>query len=143
LEQDNNKQKSLFREKALERISSPEKLTEYLRVTNPGIWAVLGVVILLLGGLLLWSAIGTLETTADAKIIVKSHTATVVLEEGGNITSDMTVKIQSNEYAIASTDTDEYGRTYGITEAQLPDGTYSGTVVVEVVRPIDFLLESK
>ena len=52
-------------------------------------------------------------------------------------------KIQSNEYAIASTDTDEYGRTYGITEAQLPDGTYSGTVVVEVVRPIDFLLESK
>lgn len=143
MEQDNNKQKSLFREKALERISSPEKLTEYLRVTNPGIWAVLGVVILLLGGLLLWSAIGTLETTADAKIIVKSHTATVVLEEGGNITSDMTVKIQSNEYAIASTDTDEYGRTYGITEAQLPDGTYSGTVVVEVVRPIDFLLESK
>ena len=143
MEQDNNKQKSLFREKALERISSPEKLTEYLRVTNPGIWAVLGVVVLLLGGLLLWSAIGTLETTADAKIIVKSHTATVVLEEGGNITSDMTVKIQSNEYAIASTDTDEYGRTYGITEAQLPDGTYSGTVVVEVVRPIDFLLESK
>lgn len=143
MEQDNNKQKSLFREKALERISSPEKLTEYLRVTNPGIWAVLGVVILLLGGLLLWSAIGTLETTADAKIIVKSHTATVVLEEGGNITSDMTVKIQSNEYAIASTDVDEYGRTYGITEAQLPDGTYSGTVVVEVVRPIDFLLESK
>ncbi len=143
MEQDNNKQKSLFREKALERISSPEKLTEYLRVTNPGIWAVLGVVILLLGGLLLWSTIGTLETTADAKIIVKSHTATVVLEEGGNITSDMTVKIQSNEYAIASTDTDEYGRTYGITEAQLPDGTYSGTVVVEVVRPIDFLLESK
>jgi len=143
LEQDNNKQKSLFREKTLERISSPEKLTEYLRVTNPGIWAVLGVVILLLGGLLLWSATGTLETTADAKIIVKSHTATVVLEDGGNITSDMTVKIQSNEYAIASTDVDEYGRTYGITEAQLPDGTYSGTVVVEVVRPIDFLLESK
>lgn len=143
MEQDNNKQKSLFREKTLERISSPEKLTEYLRVTNPGIWAVLGVVILLLGGLLLWSATGTLETTADAKIIVKSHTATVVLEDGGNITSDMTVKIQSNEYAIASTDVDEYGRTYGITEAQLPDGTYSGTVVVEVVRPIDFLLESK
>ena len=81
MEQDNNKQKSLFREKTLERISSPEKLTEYLRVTNPGIWAVLGVVILLLGGLLLWSATGTLETTADAKIIVKSHTATVVLED--------------------------------------------------------------
>lgn len=143
MEQDNNKQKSLFREKTLERISSPEKLTEYLRVTNPGIWAVLGVVILLLGGLLLWSTIGTLETTADAKIIVQYHTATVVLEEGGNITTDMTVKIQTYEYQIVSTGTDEYGRTYGIAEAQLPNGTYNGTVVVEVVRPIDFLLESK
>jgi len=142
MDQETTKPKSLFREKTLERISSPEKLTEYLRVTNPGIWAVLGVVILLLGGLLLWSTIGTLETTADAKIMVHYHTATVVLTDGGNITTDMKVKIQSNEYDIASTAVDEYGRTYGITEAQLPDGSYAGTVVVESVRPIDFLLES-
>ena len=60
-----NKQ-TVFRQKTLERISSPEQLTDYLRVTNPGIWAVLAAVILLLAGLFAWSTVGTLETTADA-----------------------------------------------------------------------------
>ena len=38
-------QQTVFRQKTLERISSPEQLTDYLRVTNPGIWAVLAAVI--------------------------------------------------------------------------------------------------
>ena len=29
---------TLFRQKTLDRISSPEQLTDYLRITNPGIW---------------------------------------------------------------------------------------------------------
>ena len=36
-----NEKKSIFRQKALDRINSPEQLTDYLRVTNPGIWLVL------------------------------------------------------------------------------------------------------
>ena len=42
---------SLFREKNLERLESPEKLNDYLRVTSPGVWMVLGAVIVLLVGL--------------------------------------------------------------------------------------------
>ncbi|HAG12584.1 MAG TPA: NHLP bacteriocin system secretion protein, partial [Ruminococcus sp.] len=34
----------VFRKKSLDRISSPEQLTDYLRVTNPGIWVVLAAV---------------------------------------------------------------------------------------------------
>ena len=41
---------TLFRQKTLDRISSPEKLTDYLRVTNPGIWIFLAAVIVLLAG---------------------------------------------------------------------------------------------
>ena len=41
---------SLFREKNLERLESPEKLNDYLRVTSPGVWMVLGAVIVLLIG---------------------------------------------------------------------------------------------
>ena len=79
-EQGNTRQspQPIFREKTLERISSPEKLTEYLRVTNPGIWIVLGAVILLLGGLLIWSMIGTLETKSNVKIVVDNHIAEIV-----------------------------------------------------------------
>lgn len=41
---------TVFRKKTLDRISSPEQITDYLRVTNPGIWVVLVAVILLLAG---------------------------------------------------------------------------------------------
>ena len=34
-------EQSLFRKKAMDRISSPEDLTSYLKVTNPGVWSVL------------------------------------------------------------------------------------------------------
>ena len=134
---------SLFREKTLQRISSPEKLTEYLRVTNPGIWVVLGAVILLLGGLFLWSVIGTLETTAKAKVIVEDHVAMVITDGGSVLKDGMPLRILAEDYYIAATAEDDYGRVYGITEVPLPDGSYAGTVVVEQVRPIDFLLESK
>ena len=36
----------IFRRKSLDTISLPEQLTSYLRVTTPGIWAVLTAVIL-------------------------------------------------------------------------------------------------
>ena len=41
----------LFREKSIKRISSPEQLNDYLHVTNPGIWALLICVIVLLAGI--------------------------------------------------------------------------------------------
>ena len=134
---------NLFREKALQRISSPEKLTEYLRVTNPGIWFVLSAVILLLGGILIWAAIGTLETKADAKVLVEDHVAMVVTDGTARLKDGMPLRILSGDYIIAATTEDDYGRVYGITEVPLPDGSYDGTVVVDQVRPIDFLLESK
>ena len=57
---------SFFRQKSLKRISSPEQLTDYLHVTNPGIWIFLAAVVVLLAGIFVWSTVGTLETTAKA-----------------------------------------------------------------------------
>ena len=41
--QGENKKVKLFREKSLEAVESPEALNDYLRVTSPGIWMVLGL----------------------------------------------------------------------------------------------------
>ena len=142
MEEKNNSQ-NLFREKAIERISSPEKLTDYLRVTNPGIWVVLGAVIILLGGLFIWATLGTLETKSDVKVMVEDHTAVIVADGGVTLAAGMPVQISTENCVIASTDNDDYGRVYGIAEVSLPDGTYDGTAVVEQIRPIDFLLESR
>ena len=41
-------EEQIFRKKSLDRLSSPEQLNDYLHVTSPGIWIVLGAVIFLL-----------------------------------------------------------------------------------------------
>ena len=58
---------TLFRKKAMARISSPEDLTSYLRVTSPGMWIILAAVIVLLAGLFAWSAVGTLRSSLPVR----------------------------------------------------------------------------
>ncbi len=53
-EKKQNNKNSVYRKETLERISSPEQLTNYLKVTNVGIWAVLVTVIMILVGILVW-----------------------------------------------------------------------------------------
>ena len=52
---------SIFREKSVERVSSPEQLNDYIRVTTPPVWLMLIAVILLLAGMVAWSVFGTVE----------------------------------------------------------------------------------
>jgi hypothetical protein len=136
-------QNSVFRKKTLERISSPEQLTDYLRVTGPGIWIILIAVMLLLGSPFAWAAIGTLETTADVSVEVKHHNAEVIAPGGEKLAEGMPLRVSGQDTAIASAKTDEYGRSIGVAEIALPDGTYEGTVVTETVHAIDFLIESR
>ena len=137
-----NKQ-TVFRKKTLERISSPEQLTDYLCVTNPGIWAILAAVILLLGGLFAWAAVGTLETNAPVKVIVEERLAEVVPTGSETLEDGMLLRVASQETELVFTDVDDYDRSYGVAEVNLPDGVYDGTVVLEQTRPIDFLLQSR
>lgn len=141
--EEQNNQQNLFREKTIERISSPEKLTDYLRVTSPGVWVVLSAVIILLGGMFIWASIGTLETKVPVKVLVEDHTAIVVTDGSSVLAEGMPIKISTESSLIAATAEDGYGRVYGVTEVNLPDGTYDGTAVIEQIRPIDFLLESR
>ena len=52
------KQAGIFREKSMERVSSPEALNDYIRVTTPSVWIVLAAAVLLLVGMLCWSVFG-------------------------------------------------------------------------------------
>lgn len=53
----------LFRKKSIDRVSSPEQLNDYIRVTTPSVWLVLLAVILLLIGMLIWSIFGQVTVT--------------------------------------------------------------------------------
>ncbi|MBQ4431988.1 MAG: hypothetical protein II877_10845 [Synergistaceae bacterium] len=61
------------------KISSPEQLNSYIRVTSPGAWIVLASVLVFLAGLFVWIFFGELKIsdTAEksrANIYAENHT---------------------------------------------------------------------
>ncbi len=132
---------NIFRQRSLDRISSPEQLTDYLRVTNPGVWVLLAAVIMLLGGLFAWSMVGNLETLTDGVALVENGQAQIMVTDSGKgeITSDMTVRIDSDEYEIATVEKDDFGRTVALAPVNEADGKYDVKIVIESIHPIKFL----
>ena len=53
----------VFREKSLERVSSPEQLDDYIRVATPPVWLVLLALVILIVGIFVWSALGSVTAT--------------------------------------------------------------------------------
>ncbi|WP_026492478.1 hypothetical protein [Butyrivibrio sp. XPD2002] len=56
----------IFREKSIERVSSPEQLNDYIQVTTPSIWIILLAVIVLLTGTLIWGIFGEIHVNTEA-----------------------------------------------------------------------------
>ena len=132
----------LFRKKSMDRISSPERLQDYMRVTTPGIWMVLGAIILLLGGLLVSSVVGKLETTVSVEAEVKDGVVTVALpvSQGKDLKPGMTVRIADKETEIDYIYESSSGETISTAHLSLADGSYAGEIVTESVSPISFLV---
>lgn len=53
-----NTNSGIFRQKSIKRVSSPEQLNDYIRVTTPSVWLVLLALVILLVGMLAWSILG-------------------------------------------------------------------------------------
>jgi hypothetical protein len=96
--------RSIFRKTSLDRISSPEQLNDYIRVTNPGVWMVLCSVILLLTGVCVWGIFGRLDTTVTVgAVTVNNQTLCYVKEEDAQtVESGMQVLIGEEQYQISS-----------------------------------------
>ena len=153
----------IFRKKNLERISSPEQLNDYIRVSNPSVWIILVAVIVLLVGVCFWGTFGRLETTIGSAAVVKNGEMTIYIKEEhiGEVSEGMTVRVKDQEYVVTTVDTipktipegfDEYmlhlsgmhvGEwVFGVTalNTELADGVYKAEIVVESVAPMSFIL---
>ena len=153
----------LFRKKSMERVSSPEQLNDYIRVSNPGVWIALTAVIVLLVGVCVWGIFGRLETTVGSAAVIKDGVMTIYIKEEhlGKIEEGMTIRVKDREYLITSVETaprtipegfDEYmlhlsgmhvGEwVFGVTamDTDLADGVYKAEIVVESIAPMSFIL---
>lgn len=63
----------LFRKKSVERIHSPEELSDYIRVATPSVWLVLLATTILLAGMLAWSVLGTVSIENEDGTTREAH----------------------------------------------------------------------
>lgn len=125
----------LFRKSSIERVSSPEQLNDYIRVTNPGVWLVLAAVIALLIGACVWGMFGRLDTTISVQAEVTGGEARLLLEDGQQIDPSAPVVIGGREFSLGPA---AGGGAYSVS-VDLPDGDYQAQIVTESVAPISFV----
>ena len=53
-----SERKQVYREESIDRISSPEKLNDYIKVSSPSVWLVMAAIIILLSGMIAWGILG-------------------------------------------------------------------------------------
>ncbi len=134
-------QNKAYRQKSLERISAPEQLQDYMRVTSPGVWMVLAAVIVLLAGIIVVSVFGKLESTfaAPAKVLNGRAVLTVDGEAAYDVAAGMTLRIRDQETAVEDVRWVTPDMAEVVAGVSLPDGTYDAVIVTEVFSPIRFL----
>ena len=135
-------QNQLFRKRSLERISSPEQLQDYMRVTNPGMWMVLAAVILLLTGLIVCSIAGKIETKVAVECDAEGGTVTIALppSQGEKISAGMPLRIAGQEVPINYVYQSEDNKFIVTAKASIEDGVYDADIITESISPISFLL---
>ena len=155
---------SLFREKNLERLESPEKLNDYLRVTSPGVWMVLGAVIVLLIGVCIWGFFGRIQATTQAVVITESGESSCLVPQSAleGVLQYRTIEIDEEkrelvpdvlEPQVITESTNVYIMLAGglrvgdivypiaLAEPLGTDGFVTGNIVTEILSPLSLLFK--
>ncbi len=154
----------LFREKSMERVSSPEQLNDYIRVANPSVWIALGAVIFLLLGICVWGIFGRLDTVLKVGAITEGNRTVCYVKESDirTVSQDMTVRLNGESYSIAEiavqpVQIDENFPDYlahvgGIARGEwvysvvlegtggADGGIYEAEIIVESIAPMTFVI---
>ena len=129
-------------------ISAPDEISDYMRVTTPGVWLTLAGIVLLLAAALIWSVTGKIETKLHAEGTVSEEVAEFSLPaseidrlSGGIPKTGCEVQSPDADGAlltIEKADGDSYQLSASLPGA--PDGKTELTLIAEQIAPIRFLI---
>lgn len=150
---------TIFRQKTIDTINSPENLNDYVKVTNPSIWIILVGVIVLIIGMSVYGILGRIDTNVNAAVEVNGGVITAYIDEADidKIDDSLLVKINGTEYSIKNIadrpvkneSIDEFVLhksnmemsqwLYPVTlNGTLNDGVYTATITVDQISPVSY-----
>lgn len=110
------------------RITSPELLDDYLKVTNPRVWLLLAAVILLFVGLLLWSGFTTIESYATGSARAVGGELTVTFDDpqkASRVQPGMDMEVGDVQTEVLTVGQTADGDIIASAQANIPDGSYA------------------
>lgn len=154
----------LFRKSSIQRISSPEQLDDYVRVSSLGVWMVLLAVIILLVGVCVWGIFGHLDTRLESAGTCEDGVFTCYVRESDieavrkAVGAGMELTVAEQSFQIMDIGTapvaipqgaDAYLLYLGGFQAgewvyevraktMLPDGVYEVSMITESISPMSF-----
>ena len=132
----------IFRKKSLERISSPEELSDYLHVTSPTVWLILSAIILLLCGLLAWSSVTSIDSLVVGTAQVEENSMRILFDDedlARYVEVGMTVVVGETQTKIDSVGTGPSGAKFAMASTALADGSYPAKVILRKTQVIQLL----
>ena len=125
------------------RITSPDQLNDYLKVTNPKIWVLLAAIALLIIGLLLWSGFTTIESYATGTARAIGGELSITFDDtnkANKIQPGMEMQVGDVHTEVLTVGTNETGNTVASAHANIPDGSYDVRVGYATTQVISMLL---
>lgn len=150
----------IFRKKALNEVAAPDRLDDYIKVSNPSVWLLLGAICAFLVGVGIWCVFGNIADVQPGLLRVENGVATCYLDQTHATKLGAGDRVEASGVAgtVAAVDQQPLP-TSALTGDELaiinpssswvacatvaidmPDGDYAVNVTVEEYKPLDLLM---
>ena len=155
----------LFRQKSIDKVTSPDQLNDYLKVTGVSTWVIIVALIIILGGAIVWTFAGKIVVTEPAAVVVENGEAIVYVNEdqSNKLAVGQTLNLDNDsfsitevinepvaaegnkgidEYVLHATGTDDGGWLIPLRAdiSGIDDGIYGAEIEVETISPVTFII---
>lgn len=161
----NQIKKNLFRPEAVKKIEDPENLNEYIKISSPSVWILSTATALFLIALIIWGVFFKIDNIVKIGAICKNGVASCFVKEtdyekikkiklpeaiiNGQHCSlqkvDSPIRITESclSYAmhLSGLKPGDWAFLLNFKNGNLPDGIFSGFILLNKISPVSFILK--